>query len=70
MTLLAVMIPFHLLETQNNSTVFHFEKFSREITEFALTSFVIENNRGMEQIAINYRLLLEELRGHRVFESG
>jgi hypothetical protein len=24
----------------------------------------------MEQIAINYRLLLEELRGHRVFESG
>jgi hypothetical protein len=64
------MIAFLLLETRNISSVFHLAEFSWEITIFALTSFVIENNRGTEQIAINYSLLQEDVRGHRVFESG
>jgi hypothetical protein len=70
MTLLAIMIPFHLLESRNSCSVFHFAEFSWDITKFALTAFVIENNRGTEQIAINYRLLQEDIRGHRDFESG
>jgi hypothetical protein len=64
------MIAFLLLETRNISSLFHFVAFSWEMTIFALTSFVIENNRGTEQIVINYRLLQEDVRGYRVFESG